>query len=522
MIDRGWSQIGFARIAELLTERAGLTFSPSRRAGAEEAMARVMRQQGVSDPGSFADRLQQDERALDALIADVTIGETYFFREPAQLEYIRRSVLPALRNTPDGRPMRIWSAGCATGEEPYTLAIMLREDQPASSARIVGTEVSRPRLDAARRARYTRWSLRSLAEPVINRYFHQRGSHYLLRPDIRAMVDFGYLNLAGTEYPGGPLDLRGMDLVLCRNVLIYFDRETIVEVAERLLASLSEDGWLFLGASDPPLIDLVPCEVVVTGAGLAYRRVSEKRTRSRAVAAPVSPLATVVTQGLYTTIQESVMDSVAAPDAAGDPHAMSADSWPDVAAPAATSVANPRHDESVATGESSEPAAGVYSAAAAYEARDYQLAAREAASALERGYESAELRVLLVRSLANVGALTEAGEACAAALEAHPTHAELAYLHALLLAESGLVVQAVSAARRALFLDRRLVVAHMLLGGLLARVNDVEGARRSFDNAEKLIESLAPEAMVPASDGEPVRRVREAARVQRDLMSTVP
>src|SRR5690606_40768953 len=102
------------------------------------------------------------------------------------------------------------------------------------------------------------------------------------------------------------------------------------------------------------------------------------------------------------------------------------------------------------------------------------------------------------------------------------TDAELCYLHALLLAEAVRLAESVAAARGALFLDRKLVVAHMLLGGLLARMDETSAARRSFQNAERLLAALPSDALVPASDGEPAGRVREAARVQADLMSNAP
>lgn len=506
--NRDWSQLGFARIAELLTERAGLVFPASRRPAAEQSMRRVMDQSGEASARMLARRLQHDTEAFDALLAEVTVGETYFFREPAQLEFIRREVLPQFRSRkPDG-PLRIWSAGCASGEEAYTLAIILREDCPGVRSRIVGTEVSRPRLEAARRGRYGRWSLRSMAEPVIRQYFTQRGSNYYLRPDIQAMVDFGYLNLAGRDYPGGSLGLGRMDLIVCRNVLIYLDERTIAGVARRLLDSLDDDGWLFLGASDPTLMDLVECEVVVTGAGLAYRRHAPDRASHRDTDStePVSALAAVVAQGMYTTLQ----------DGAGDPA-------PQLAAPPAHAAhdviaeTEPAANTSAVTPDA--PGSRAELAFEAYRARDYPAASRLASEQLHLGQEDAGLRVLLVRALANSGSLSEAGQACAAALEIHPTHAELAYLHALLLAESGRLPEAATAARGALFLDRRLVVAHVLLGGVQARMGHTGAAARSFENVDRLLATASEDAIVPASDGEPVRRIREMARVQRDLMT---
>ncbi|HEU4631241.1 MAG TPA: protein-glutamate O-methyltransferase CheR, partial [Gemmatimonadaceae bacterium] len=277
-----WSHIGFARVGALLGERAGLRFAPNRQPAAEAAMRRVMRDLHLADPLRLARRAEHDAAVLDALLAETTVGETYFFREPAQLDYIRREVLPTFRGlrSPQ-RPLRTWSAGCASGEEAYTLAILLYEAGWRDAGRVLGTDISRPRLLAAERARYTRWSMRGVAPETVARYFIARGPHFYLRPELRAMADFRALNLATDDFPSAASGIGEMDVVLCRNVLIYLDRATVAAVARRLLASLSEEGWLFLGASDPMLGELVPCETVVTGAGLAYRRLDVALPRPR-------------------------------------------------------------------------------------------------------------------------------------------------------------------------------------------------------------------------------------------------
>jgi Flp pilus assembly protein TadD len=126
--------------------------------------------------------------------------------------------------------------------------------------------------------------------------------------------------------------------------------------------------------------------------------------------------------------------------------------------------------------------------------------------------------VLLVRALANRGDLRAAGQACAAALDRHRTCAELAYLHAVLLGEAGRHAAAAGAARRALYLDRTLAVAHLALGAALARLGDARGARRALRNAERLLAELPPGAVVPASDGEPAARLAAIARAQLGLL----
>ncbi|MEP6689547.1 MAG: protein-glutamate O-methyltransferase CheR [Gemmatimonadaceae bacterium] len=483
-----WTSTALAAVAELVRERTGLVFPATRRDSVEEAVARESRRLGLADLTSYRAVLEGGGAALDALVANLTIGETYFFREPSQLDVIRREVLPALaRRAATDRPARAWSAACAGGEEAYTLAILLREGGLPNNSRVLGTDIARDRLAAARRGRYGRWSLRTLDPDAIDRYFARHGASFQIDPAIRAAAEFRYLNLAEDSYPASSTGIWGMDLILCRNVLIYFDRETVQRVATRLVSSLADDGWLFLGASDPPLADLVPCEVVVTGAGLAYRKPSPARLAARRSA---------VQPALAPRIQIAEMRP--SPEPAPAPR-----SEPPAIRERVTAERIPVDDE--------EPAR-------LYAARDFDDVVLAARRAREDGRDDVALAVLLVRSLANLGRLDEAGKECAAALDEHRQSAELLDQHALLLGEAQQVEEAAAAVKRALYLDRGMAVAHLALATLLSRLDDRAGASRSYRNAEALLAQLAPDATVPAADGEPAHRLLEIARAQRALL----
>jgi chemotaxis protein methyltransferase CheR len=471
---------------EFVRQRTGLVFSEARGSAFEAGLDRAMRRTKLTEPEVYLAHLDAQPALLDDLVGEITVGETYFFREPQQFAFIRHEVVPALlSHRSHDHPLRIWSAGCATGEEPYTLAITLRE-QGLAAVRVVATDLARTALSEARRAVYTRWSLRGVPDHIVRTHFEQEGKRFALAPAIRDAVDFRYLNLAEDTYPSFSTGIWGMDLVLCRNVLIYFDAETVARVARQLIDSLSDDGWLLLGASDPPLAELVPCEVVVTDAGLAYRR-RGRGARSVATASATTPF-------VLPPIPE-----IPAPEQ--PPH-------PPVPLAA--------HDPPVALEQEALP--GLADATRSYAERDYQRAAEQAIRLVECDGSDPAPWIVLVRALANRGELEAAGRACAAALDRHRTSAELAYLHAVLLAEAGRHADAVAAARRSLYLDRGLVVAHLALGGALARLGDTEGARRSARNARRLLAGMLPDAIVPGSDGEPASRLAEMAGVQLQLL----
>ncbi|MDB4898535.1 MAG: putative chemotaxis protein methyltransferase, partial [Gemmatimonadetes bacterium] len=240
-------------------------------------MRRAMAALRIDTADALRDAVQTRGDARDALLAELTVGESYFFRESGQLDILRTEILPELRTRRGvDRPLRLWSAGCASGEEPYTVAIMLREEGWPHPARLLATDVAVPRLDAARRRRYTKWALRGVSEQRIDRWFERKGALFQLDETIRAAVDFRPLNLIADDYPSPANATDAQDVILCRNVLIYFDMAAVERIAAGLLASLAPDGWLLLGASDPPLAGLVPCEVVLTSGGVAYRRADRK------------------------------------------------------------------------------------------------------------------------------------------------------------------------------------------------------------------------------------------------------
>lgn len=259
-------------VLDLVRRRAGLVFSPTRRRDVETAMSAAMTRAQVSDPARLLQRLVGDEVAFAALIDDLTVGETYFLREAAQIDILRRLVLPDLVQRRGQARLRLWSAGCASGEEAYSLAMLLEQQGVRNPATIIGTDISPASLARARAADYGAWSLRGVAADVIAASFLRRGDRYVLADRLRRQVTFEVLNLAAPDYQAIMPALGDMDLILCRNVLIYFATEAVEAIAGRLHGALAPGGWLVTGPSDPPLWSHAPFETVVTAGGVLYRR----------------------------------------------------------------------------------------------------------------------------------------------------------------------------------------------------------------------------------------------------------
>jgi chemotaxis protein methyltransferase CheR len=476
---------------------------------------------GVRDMHDYRAVLDSDQIAFDALVDELTIGETYFFRDPRQFSFLRTVAIPdILRNHTPGHVVSAWSAGCASGEEPYSLAILLHELGVGERRSILGTDLSRRRLATARCGRYGKWSLRGVETPIVERYFQREGATFELAPSIRSAVRFQYLNLA-EDLPSEPWP-GGFDLIVCRNVLIYLDAATIGRVLRQMVDRLASGGWLLLGPSDPPMPSGAPCEIVMTEAGLAYRRRAGRARRARGTddASTVKPRG-----GTWHRPPAACSPDMRIPSATGTlgfaPMPV-AETPPAVSARVADAGTADGRGEAVeaAAPSAAESHGGVelhellVRARRAYAGHDYEQAATHSRRYLhERGHET-DVCILLVRSLANAGRTSAAVLVCVAGLGADAMSAELSVLHALLLTELARHDAAVTAARRALYLDRHLIVAQVALGNALVRTGDAAAARRAFANATRLLGALEPTSVVPASDGAPAAHLVAMVRAQ--------
>src|SRR5262245_61765642 len=166
-----WSQPAYEAIANLVSDRTGLAFAPTRRESVELSIRRVMARAGLADLDRYHALLAENAAALDDLLGELTVGETYFFREPAQFDFLRREVLPDIRRRRRlQHPLRAWSAGCATGEEAYSLAVLFLQEGIGDGARLLATDISRTALARARRGGYTDWSLRGPGADLMKPY----------------------------------------------------------------------------------------------------------------------------------------------------------------------------------------------------------------------------------------------------------------------------------------------------------------------------------------------------------------
>lgn len=270
----------FSAAARLLHDAAGLTFDESRRDSLTFSIAERMKSVQSPDVATYLAMLSGPEGRVErqALLDEVTIPETHFFRNPPQVRALRKYVLPELlKQGADRKTLRIWSAGCSTGEEAYTVAILIRELLPPSvdwDVKVLATDVSTRALNAASDAHYGERSFVMTDALDLSRWFvlDTATGSWVVRDEVRDIVEFRHHNLV-TDPP--PFDEDQVDLILCRNVTIYFDRETTRRLMRRLHTRLRDGGYLFLGHAETLWQISDDFSLVSLGDAFVYRRLDE-------------------------------------------------------------------------------------------------------------------------------------------------------------------------------------------------------------------------------------------------------
>jgi chemotaxis protein methyltransferase CheR len=248
----------YCRLKEHLISTTGLAFYADRDERLTELIATRLTALGMQDCAVYTDFLAGQERGraeMDVLIARLTIGETYFFRDEAQFDAIRNIILPdILKRNKHSKRLRIWSAGCATGAEPYSLAILLaREFADRIQGWHVGidaTDLNRGYLVQAAEGKFRAWAFRSTSDEVKRECFSKEGLVWTIHPRYKQWISFHQMNLVDSEFPKPWPGGTCFDLILCRNVMIYFTPEVNRRLIGELHNSLGDGGWLVVGAAE--------------------------------------------------------------------------------------------------------------------------------------------------------------------------------------------------------------------------------------------------------------------------------
>lgn len=459
-----------AECSDRLAACLGLHYPPERWHDLSRAITAAAPQLGCRDLRGCLEKLRRDPIALadqEILAQHLTIGETYFFRDPAVFVAVREKILPPLvyarRAQPEGgRWMRLWSAGCSTGEEAYSLAITLLETLPDIErwrVTILATDINVHSLAKARQGIYSDWSFRNTEPEFKARYFTRtEDGRYRIDPRVRAMVTFTPLNLVQDVYPAVHTNTTGMDVVFCRNVLMYLRSEQVSAAIGRIERTLTDGGWLVLSPVESGLVANPSLRPMRLPGALLFRKTMAPET------------------------VEPVRQTRPRPENAPKP-------------------AVPRRPVS--------PAPSLRDASEHYAQGRYKEALAVLEGLVSSDPQRAEASLLLARVLANLGRLSEALAWCDRAVAAQPLDPESSYLRGSILSEDGALEAAAAAFQRALYLEPDHALAHFALGTLLVRRGRQALSARHFQRARSILSRMPPDHILPEADGIPAARMIE-------------
>ena len=463
-----------ARFSAFVADQIGLRFPPDREADLKRGICSAATEFGFDDPADCMGWLMSaplTRSQVEVLAGNLTIGETYFFREHRVFQILEQEVLPELVRSPRHRPnrLRLWSAGCCSGEEPFSIAITVQRSLQKLDdwkVTILGSDINPRFLKKASKGVFGEWSFRNAPAWLKATYFEKReNANWEIRPEIRKMVRFFHLNLARDVYPDLVNETNAMDVIFCRNVLIYFAPEQANRVLENLSRCLVEGGWLVLSPSETAHLSVTQLASVHFNGAVLFRKESKRTTLAG------SP-------GLDTR-QTAAGSAI--------PSSEPGSSLPVTSPPVA--------ERGVPTIESSSQTQGPSQ-------QGHQSGSEDRSSPfVASGARDRRAITLQARTMANQGLLAEAIALCDLAIALDKVDPSTHYLRAIVLNEQGNQDQASQAFGRAIYLDSNFVLAHFALGNLARASGAGLAARKHFENARSLAERYPPDAILPESDG---------------------
>jgi chemotaxis protein methyltransferase CheR len=415
---------------------------------------------------------QLGEPELDILAQGLTIGETFFYRHRELFDALRSQVIPErIAHNRQQRQLRIWSAGCAIGAECYSLAILLRrefaEELAGWDVAVIGTDINRHFLAQAQRGEYGGWSFRSAPAQLRETCFTPRGANWVVNDEFRRGVSFQYHNLVQHPFPSLVNNLSAFDLILCRNVMIYFDAAIVQRLVGQFHECLADGGWFVVGHSEPNVELFRGFETVNAPGAVLYRKLSASAAPQREWTPPELPELPEITRPVVMPPTESLAFAPLPQPASVE--AASAEIATAIAAPNQTS---PAPNQTLAT----------------------------------------------IRELLDRGECAAASELCCEQLATGQLNPRLQFYFALVKEQLGEHEESARALRRAIYLDRNFVLAHYYLGLLSQKCRQSSAAARSFRNVLKLVEARPDEEPLADADGLTIAALRQLAQMQLEVV----
>lgn len=522
MIDTPLSPKDLHKVARFVHEHIGFYYAPDRMSDLNRGFLSACQDLGCTSSSSCIDLIDDPERSVrleEILVKKLTIGETYFFRDRRLFLHLRDILLPNLiRERRKGRKyLRIWCAACSSGEEPYSIAMLLKYLIPDISdweITLLATDINTGSLFAAERGVYSKWSFRE-ETPVPTDLFisPSPNGRYQVSKEIRNMVRFSRLNLITDTYPSTMNGTSTMDLILCRNVLMYFSNELAEEVIDHLNACLITDGWLIVSpqeisyAQRPGFIQIKQSSVFLFKKGTETtekQRVGDpvqETLISSSLQKPFQFISNISKPQIHTSAS-SVLSMNGNEIADSDNKTSEFTQYSTVIDPISHRAPPVRLHLSGSQKPQDDPLILIQAG---------RLADAEYILMMPENQVHSQIPIIeiLARTYADQGDIDRALGWCDRMLGIDPLYPGAYHLRAIIQQDQGNSIAAIQSLRQALYADPDYLPAHLILGMIMGTQGKIPEARRHYQLVLKLLSTMTDETPVDKTDGMPASRIRE-------------
>lgn len=439
--------------------------------------------------GNSSVRETPSDREWKELALQLTIGESYFFRDRGQIGLLKNTILPKLieqkrqeSTSNQAKPsLRIWSAGCSTGEEVYSLAILVKELIPDIhnwQILLLGTDLNLESINKAKRGTYEAWSFRMVDPEIKKNYFNQRQQSWEVKQQIRSLVKFQVNNLIKDPFPNTATDIYGMDIIICRNVFIYFNSQSIATVLEKFYQTLVTGGYLIAGHTELQGQKLGQLQLKAFPESIVYQRAQNSPQK-----------AIVVNASLVNTGQKQ-------------PSAIRSNAVLKHKLPATN--LNPTYSKSVALTSTATPTRSpantrqietplptdLSQAETLFHAGEYQKAIQAAQQIIQQQPQNFEAHYLLAQAWANLGDYKQAEDCCQNALKINDLSEKVYYILAQIAEEKGNIEQTKALFKKIIYLAPSSIGAYVELSYIYEREGDRDRAYKILKIIRDLLKDL--------------------------------
>ena len=463
-------------IKELITVKTGICFKEEREDELVQKISSRMKYLELSHPYEYQ-QILLDTNPLSMMewkemIACITTGESYFFRDQGQIDLLKNSIFPELiKKRENDRKIRIWSAGCSTGEEPYSLAILLSELIPENepwNLYLLGTDINEESLVQARKGLFTSWSFRGVNPNLKKRYFSEHKGGWVINDCIKNKVDFRVLNLVTDDFSSPSSCAFDMDLILCRNVLIYFKKNSISHIVEKFSKALREGKYLMTGHGE--MLGTLPESLrpVSFSNSVIFKKAGNKQGEK--VQPDINP------ESMISIPVRKVNGEKG--DSRNKPHGL-----PDQpAAPPKT----PDQNSSTASEQAME----------FFQRGLYPDAIEKAEDLIKINNRDFDAHYIIAHAYANMSQFEKALHYCEKANDMDPLSPKLYFLMAHIEMDRGKTQETKNLLKKVIYLSPSFIAAYLDLGGVYEKEGDTERALKMRLTALELLKGLPKETQV--------------------------